>query len=54
VGYSSIMRSWSKVVGGLAMLVSDVGARVILGYTCLDLTIVAGPRFVERGCLLGR
>jgi hypothetical protein len=54
VGYSAIMRSWSKVVGGLATLVSDVGARVILRYTCLDLAIAVRRRFVECGCLLGR
>jgi hypothetical protein len=43
-------------VGGSVTLVLDVGSRVILGYMCLTLALIAGPRFGERcgfACTLG-
>jgi hypothetical protein len=43
VGYSTIMRLWSVLVGGLATLVLDMGSQVILRYTCLCLDLIAGP-----------
>ena len=37
-------------MGGLATLVLNVGARVILGHTCLDLAMTVVPCSGEHWC----
>jgi hypothetical protein len=53
VGYSTILRSWSVLVGGSAMLALDMGSQFVLGHTWLSLALTVGPRSVERGALFG-